>query len=74
MKTKKGFLNLEGGSHSIVTPGNKLDVTAGSKDLCQKSPPSLDNQHVYILCQRGMDAVNYRSHILSMLSQVLKRS
>jgi hypothetical protein len=28
MKTKKGFLNLEGGSHSIVTPGNKLDVTA----------------------------------------------
>jgi hypothetical protein len=29
MKTKKGFLNLEDGNHSIVTPGNKLDVTAG---------------------------------------------
>ena len=27
MKTKKGFLNLEGGSHSIVPLGNKLDVT-----------------------------------------------
>ena len=49
-------------------------TTADTEDLCQKSPLSLDNQHVYILCQRGMDAVNYRPHILSMLSQVLKRS
>jgi hypothetical protein len=28
MKTKKGFLNFEGGNHSIVTTGNKLGVTA----------------------------------------------
>jgi hypothetical protein len=65
---------MEGGSHSNVTPGNKLDVTTPELNLCQESPLSLDNQHVYILCQHGMDAVNYRPHILSMLSQVLKRS
>jgi hypothetical protein len=51
MKTKKGFLNLEGGNHSIVTPGNKLDVTAGSKDLCQKSSVSFEMyQPPYIVC------------------------
>jgi hypothetical protein len=42
---------MEGGSHSNVTPGNKLDVTTPELNLCQESSHLSENdQSIYCGC------------------------